>query len=201
MLYDNQLSYKDYDKILQRTDADGWDYQCPNPECQAMGCFKRYSTYFRHLIVFEDGTLFDYEIEILRLKCLSCGITTNILPLEVIPFWQYSISLVLFILSITSTTDNVSVLHTAEEIASSFQLFYRYLLILREYNDRMVLLFRSLFLWSEKRNPSFEEIVSLARSKSPPFPQEDFLKMYRYPLFLHRRSTVSYPLRFGFRLS
>ena len=199
MLYDNRIFYKNYNEILQRTDAEGWNYySCPNPECRAKGCFKRYSTYIRHLVILEDENLEDLEIEILRLKCLSCKHTTNILPMEAIPFWQYSITLVFLILSIVTSPKGQAISKIAEDIESSFQLFYVYLRIFNEYRDKLILLFRSLSLCNREENPPIRTLVAMACSKPPPFPQEDYMRTNRSPLFLHRRNTVSYPLRCGF---
>lgn len=197
MIIDFTHSFKDYDEILNFYGI--WDYECPNPECRAkQHPLRRHAKYTRNLILWDsqDSRLKEKQIDILRLKCCSCGTTHAVLPMDAIPFFVYSIQAFLALLSLCLEEDG-SVPQTEKETGVSFQLLYRFLRLFREYTGMLMLLLRREALWEGEEKLSRGQLLSRLSGKAPPWPQSSFFQCFRTPLFLHRRSTVSYPLRFG----
>lgn len=197
MIIDFNHSFKDYHEILNFYGV--WDYACPNPECRAKHHpMRRHGRYGRSLVLWDSGAclLMEGRMEILRLKCISCGSTHAVLPMDVIPFFAYSVQAVLALLSLCME-ENGSVVQTEKETGVSCQLLCRFLRIFHEYSGKLMLFLRREALWEGEGKPAGNRLLALLYGKSPPWPQSSFFRVLRVPLFLHRRSTVSYPLRFG----
>ena len=197
MILDFTHSFKDYHEILDFYGV--WDYECPNPECGAkQHPMRRHARYGRSLVMWDAdaGRLKEERMEILRLKCCSCGSTHAVLTMDVIPFFAYSIQAFLALVSLCMA-EKSSVPQTGEKADVSCQLLYRFLLIFHEYAEKLMLFLRMETLWEGERNPLESQILPLLLGKSPPWPQSCFFQKFRSPIFLHRKSTVSYPLRFG----
>lgn len=197
MIIDFTHSFKDYSEILDFYGV--WDYECPNPQCRAkQHPMRRHARYERSLVLWDAdvGRLKEERMEILRLKCCSCGSTHAVLPMDIIPFFAYSNQVFLALLSLCMEKKG-SVLRTEEKTGVSCQLLYRFLLIFHEYAEKLMLFLRMEALWEGEGRPLESRILPLLLGKSPPWPQSRFFQKFRFPLFLHRKSTVSYPLRFG----
>lgn len=195
MILDFTHSFKDYDEILNFYGV--WDYECPNPECQAkQHSLRRHARYGRSLVLWDAdaGCLTENHMDVLRLKCISCGSTHAILTMDMIPFFSYSIQAFLVLLSLCMEG---SVLRTEEKTGVSIQLLYRFLEIFQEYSGRIMLFLRQEGLWKGDGKLLYRQILPLLCGKSPPWPQSSFFRRERTPLFLHRRNTASYPLRFS----
>lgn len=201
MIIDFRHSFKDYDEILNFYGI--WDYECPNPECGAkLHSLHRHARYERNIILWDPETcgLRDERMEILRLKCSSCGTTHAVLTSDIIPFFAYSIHALLALLSLC-TEPGCSVPQTEKETGISYQMLYRFLLIFHEYTAQLMLFLRLEKLWDAAGQPLDRQLLPLLSRKPPPWFQSSFFRRFRIPVFLHRRSTVSYPLRFGAALS
>lgn len=138
-------------------------------------------------------------MELLRLQCSSCDSTHAILTMDMIPFCTYSVQAVLALISLCMQ-DGGSVPKTEEKTGVSYQLLYRFLTIFHEYRQRLLLFLRIRQLWEDSIAPMARSILSFLYLQPPPWPQSDFFEVIHEPLFLHRRSTVIYPLFFGSRL-
>lgn len=66
---------------------------CQCDKCGAIGNFKNHSSYERFLI----KILKTIKIRVQRVKCNSCGATHALIPKDVIPYKQYSLSLVVLL--------------------------------------------------------------------------------------------------------
>ena len=197
MIIDFSHSFKDYYEILSFYGV--WDYECPNPECRAKNHpLRRHAKYERWLVLWnaEQGSPEEVRMEILRLKCSSCGKTHAVLTMDMIPFFSYSIYAVLALLAMC-TEPGSSALHTETKTGVSYQMLYRFLALLREYAQRLALFLRLESLWTHPGPPLDGQIVLLLGAQPPPWPGSRFWWHFHTPLFLHRRSTVSYPLVFG----
>jgi len=64
---------------------------CPSCGCLASGNLHRHGYYWRYGIEGEDHI----RIPICRYKCLSCGITISILPDFLIPYFQYTLHMII----------------------------------------------------------------------------------------------------------
>ena len=196
MIIDFNCQCKDYStKIAARKDSDGWDYSCPN--CGKVGQFEYFATYFRHLITVEDFDLIDMCMEIHRIKCLSRNTTHGILPMEAVPFFQFGIPAIFMLVQLIADESARKTTKSADANGISPQLLYRYLLIVRNHMDELTCLFRSMGLWKSPEDPSLTELITIARSGDPPFPQEEYYRKYQKPIFLNRRSTGKYTFRTG----
>lgn len=197
MIIDFNHSFKDYNEILDFYGV--WDYECPNPGCRAkQHPMRRHARYERSLVLWDAdaGRLKEEHMDILRLKCCSCGSTHAVLTMDIIPFFAYSSQAFLALLFLCMA-EKSSVPRTSEKADVSFQLLYRFLLIFHEYAEKLILFLRMEALWEGEGKLPESRILPLLLGKSPPWPQSCFFQKFRSPLFLHRKSTVSYPLCFG----
>lgn len=201
MIIDFTHSFKDYDEILNFYGI--WDYECPNPKCKAkQHPMRRHAKYERSLVLWDADAcrIKEERMDVLRLKCISCGTTHAVLPMDAIPFFVYSVQAFLGLLFLC-LEEGSSVPRVEKETGVSFQLLYRFLRIFREYAGKLMLFLRRDALWEGEGKPSGSRILSLLSGKSPPWPQSCFFQSFHAPLFLNRQSTVSYPLRFGAAVS
>ena len=92
MIIDFSLSRNNYHEILKF--YGDWSYQCP--VCGAKHHLVRHGSYERYLIFPGDDTALEYTcMTVLRLKCTSCSATHAVLPMDIIPFHQFSVQAVL----------------------------------------------------------------------------------------------------------
>lgn len=197
MIIDFFHSFKDYHEILSFYGI--WDYECPNPKCRAKNHpLHRHARYERGLVLWDaqNCALMDARIEILRLKCSSCGKTHAVLTMDMIPFFSYSIYAFLALIAMCMEPGG-SVLRTEEKTGVSYQLLYRFLTLFHEYRQRLMLLLRLESLWSRPGQPLDSQVILLLKSQHPPWPGSCFFSHFQAPIFLHRRSTIAYPLVFG----
>ena len=68
------------------------------PHCGAKYNCTFFSTYFRNMITFENGSKTCHNISITRVFCNSCHHTHAILPDNLIPYGSYSLSFILTVL-------------------------------------------------------------------------------------------------------
>ena len=194
MIIDFSHSFKDYHEILSFYGV--WDYECPNPECRARNHpLRRHAKYERGLVLWdaENRMPKDVRLEILRLKCSSCGKTHAVLTMDMIPFFSYSIYAFLALIAMCMEPGG-SVLRTEEKTGVSCQLLYRFLAVFHEYAQLLMLFLESL--WGRPGQPLDRQAISLLGSQPPPWPGSRFFWRFHAPLFLHRRSTAAYPLVF-----
>ena len=89
---------------------------CRCDKCGAIGNFKNHSCYERFLI----QILKTEKIRIQRVKCVSCGTTHALIPKDVIPYKQYSLSLVVLLFLIWADSskkkdcENIAVPNTSK---------------------------------------------------------------------------------------
>ncbi|MCM1193673.1 MAG: DUF6431 domain-containing protein, partial [Butyrivibrio sp.] len=158
-------SFKDYDEILNFYGV--WDYECPNPECRAgMHPLHRHGRYKRGLILWDgkNNRPQEEQMEILRLKCSSCGTTHAVLTMDMIPFCVYSIQALLALLAMCMEAEG-SVLRTEERTGVSYQMRYRFLLIFHGYRERLSLFVRLETLWKGSAQPLDRQILPLLQAK------------------------------------
>lgn len=191
MIIDFGHSFKDYDEILNFRGI--WDCSCP--KCGAGHSMHRHGKYSRHLICWEEGRLLETDGEILRLKCSSCHSTHAVLTMDIIPFFSYSLPAFLALLGLCLQPDG-SVPKTERKTGVSYQMLYRMFFIFREYHERLMLLLRRESLWNAAGHPLLRQLLPLLWQKSPPWMQSAFFRAYRSPVFLHRRTTDTFPLYF-----
>lgn len=144
----------------------------------------------------EEGCLSETRGKILRLQCSSCESTHAILTMDIIPFFIYSMAAFQALIELCLGLDG-SVPKTEEQTGVSYQLLYRFLMIFNEYREKLSILLRQESLWDSSANPLPREVLAILSAQPPPKIETAFFRTFRTPLFLHRRSTVSYPLRFG----
>ncbi len=162
----------------------------------------RHGKYERNLIIWDPDScqLKDERMEVLRLKCRSCGSTHAVLTMDIIPFFVYSIQAFLNLISLCMKPEG-SVLQTERETGVSYQVLYRFLLIFHGYAKKLALFLRREGLWEAFGHPLGRQMLPLLFVKPPPWLQSGVFRQERVPLFLHRRTTAAYPLLFGAALS
>lgn len=166
-----------------------FEYVCP--KCGAKTRFHRHGTYLRSVTYFlRDGTIVFEPIEILRLKCLSCHATHSILPGDLIPFQVYSLPVVLFLRKQILIEKN-SLHYTIKKTHCTLQTIYQKLQLLKrnviliEYYLRQVSLYTKTVLLPLKQ--------ALILLLSPSMKVWSYFQCHGQPLFLNRRTTISYP--------
>lgn len=104
---------------------------------------RRHATYERGLILWDPETfeLKEEQMEVLRLKCSSCGRTHSVLTMDMIPFFICSVQAFLALIHLCMEPEG-SVLGTAERTGVSYQLPYRFLKLFHEYVGSLTLLLR-----------------------------------------------------------
>lgn len=193
MIIDFSLSRNNYHEILEF--YGDWKYQCP--VCGAKHRLIRHGFYERYLIFPGDDTVFEYIcMRVLRLKCTSCGTTHAVLPMDIIPFHQFSVQAVLIVL-LSVVSPGSSVPKTARQMDIPYQMAYLFLALYRRYEASILLMLRKLGFWESTVPLCSPVSIALLTEPPPPFPQMQFFEEYRHPLFLSRQGTASYPLRFA----
>ena len=192
MIIDFSHSFKDYNEILNFYGI--WEYACPG--CNAGHSLHRHAKYERNLIVYESQGLVEKQLEILRLQCGSCHSTHAILTSDMISFFIFSIEAFLYLIAMCLAPES-SVLKAEQKTGISYQLLYRFLQIFHEYRDKLILFLRRQELWVRAEHPLSRQLLKLLYFEPPPWLDILFFKQFRVPLFIHRRTTVSYPLLFG----
>lgn len=71
------------------------------PSCGAKGQCRIYASYERYIVDLNDGKVVSEKIRITRVRC-TCGHTHAILPDLIIPYRQYSLPFILYILNLWS---------------------------------------------------------------------------------------------------
>lgn len=193
MIIDFSLSRNNYNEILEF--YGDWKYQCP--VCGAKHHLTRHGAYERYLIFpGDDAVLECIRMTVLRLKCTSCGSTHAVLPMDIIPFHQFSVQAVLIVL-LSAVSPRSSVPKAAGRMDISYQLAYAFVALYRRYEARILLILRKLGLFESAAPLSSPESAAFLTGSPPPFPQMQFFQEYLSPLFLSRHNTAAYPLHFA----
>lgn len=193
MIIDFSLSRNNYHEILEF--YGDWKYQCP--VCGAKHHLIRHGSYERYLIFPGDDTVLEYTcMTVLRLKCTSCDTTHAVLPMDIIPFHQFSVEAVLIVL-LSAASPGSSVPKTARRMDISYQLAYTFLALYRRYEASILLMLKKLGIWENAAPLCTSVSIAFLTGSPPPFPQMHFFKEYCHPLFLSRHNTAAYPLHFA----
>lgn len=196
MIIDFDTSYKDYNEnILSFYGI--WNYKCPC--CHASGSLNRHGTYHRYLLVLTTSLsdtylLEELRLEILRLRCSSCGHTHAVLPAECIPFTGTSVYLLITVCS--HFYQKQSVTSTASNFQISWQFLYLLISRLQLFQERLELLMRELNAWNQKDHITASIAIQFF-AKNLVNNCWLFFARYASPFGIRRKSTNSYPLVFS----
>lgn len=220
MLNQTKVNCKNYSELILKGfhggQASKGEFRCNNPDCRC-DIFYRHGTYERNVLRFEfepvlgpedsiafelpDGTsCVDTRMEILRVQCAGCGITHGIAAADIIPFQVFSLpaflSIILYLLGdISGANSGHLVLHPVEGL--SWHVQKRILRIYQDYHVRMMTALRTQGLYAEAADLSDHTLAMIYLGLSPPPGAVlAFLRCHKHPMFVSRRSTVSYPLCF-----
>lgn len=195
MIIDYTTNSKNYsEKILEFYGI--WPFECPS--CHAKHAFHRHGTYNRHLLTLNNQSLDENAMDILRIKCSSCGHTHAILPIDVIPFHIYATTCILTICS-KFYIEEKSILTISNESNISYQLIYKFLNIFNLFLNHIQHLLRQLEILKYSEQVSCQKVMlTLSLYESTTKFIIAYLKHYRSPLFLTRRCTSSYFFTIGF---
>ena len=148
-----------------------------------------------------------HRIQILRVVCRDCGRTHAILPSDVIPFHQISMVLMMSLfmmirLNDKSSEQRIRVPQSArgdEDLyqAVSWQYLHALFQILQQYLPRMIAALRQSLIYTQSVDPRADELLRIYLDGSHPSRAYlAYLRLFRCPLFVSRRNTVTYPLRY-----
>jgi len=179
MVFDFSKICKTYDaKIYKKSDF----AKTSCPKCPAVGRFKLYGSYQRHVLYFIDQGLIYKYIEIKRIMCCSCKTTHAVMPGDIIPYKLLSLFIVLFII-ILFYVEKTPVLKIAAGWNFSFQFIYYSLAVYQIHATRIYQYFRE----TSRRviPPELDDagIVSLIKEPYTIF-QSGYIKLNKRPCFM-----------------
>ena len=224
MITDESVNINEYRvKILagfHGGEASRGKYMCENPRCRCQ-VFYRHGIYERFVVELSDEALekssledllshfndYCHRIQILRVVCRDCGRTHAILPSDVIPFHQISMVLMMSLfmmirLNDKSSEQRIRVPQSArgdEDLyqAVSWQYLHALFQILQQYLPRMIAALRQSLIYTQSVDPRADELLRIYLDGSHPSRTYlAYLRLFRCPLFVSRRNTVTYPLRY-----
>lgn len=167
--------------------------KCKCDHCGAIGRFHRHASYSRYFISFESNTPQIQTLDILRVQCVSCQKTHSVLPKDVIPFQLHSLHYVLTILQ-TFYTTSPSKRSTAKAMETNIDFVRRKLLLFQFALSSLEAFLRETGQLTSDTNLSLKTALSYLLEES--FDFKAYFRTHNVPLFLNRRNTSSYPLRF-----
>jgi len=88
--YDFKLNIHEYEKMGKENEFPVFD-RCPGCGCVSQGNLHRHGYYWRYGIEGNNHI----RIPICRYKCLSCRVTISILPNFLIPYFQYTLHMII----------------------------------------------------------------------------------------------------------
>lgn len=192
MIIEFQVFSKDYKKEILNCGR-SFDYTCP--KCGAKANFYRHGTYSRSVTYLSDtGEVLFETLDILRIQCQSCDSTHGILPSDAIPFQVYSLPVVLFLCG-EIFINKASIRSTARKMGCAVQTVCQKLSLLKRCLALIEFFLRQASLYTAA--VSVPPAQALALLLSPDMKFSSYYRCHGHPLFLDRRSTVSYPLYFS----
>lgn len=133
MVYDFQTTCKTYDKNIYNRK---YFEATPCPACPAIGRFVMHGSYSRYAIYFGDGKTMLRQVEIKRIKCVSCKTTHAVMPRDIIPYEILSIFVFVSVL-VSFHLKDVPVLKISEKRGFSFQFIYSVMRAFRMHLDNV----------------------------------------------------------------
>jgi len=122
------INLKDY---LTAIASPGFYQVLDCPSCCAPRSLKRHGKYERYLLVSEQGQLTWLQTPIIRIRCRSCGSTHALLPADVVAYCQYSLPVLIILLS-QILLESASVPQVAQQYQCPIWSVY---LVLRRYEQ------------------------------------------------------------------
>lgn len=141
MIIDFTSNFNNYNnKVLNNYNV--FQYTCP--KCGAKHCFTRHGCYERSICFIDNnGGIKESRLDILRLKCGSCGSTHAIFPCDIIPYCFYSCSFILRALTDYFQRER-KLLDICIFYNISFQVLYQFISRLLTFADSCKIALRNL---------------------------------------------------------
>lgn len=172
-------------------------YVCP--KCGSKHSWIRHATYERNVVIIKNGEFVDSRIKILRLKCNSCNSTHALLPGDIIPYFVYSTSCIIKLIS-EHYTQGYSVLYIAKKYNVPYQLIYWFLNIFVSFVNECNITLRILKIIKGISNLAAKEIIEIITNR---FKDNSFTKEYAmindWPFLMKKfRNNRFIPIYIGF---
>lgn len=193
MILNFEVTSKDYHQNIFIESTTHTFSKCKCDHCGAIGHFHRHASYLRYFISFESNTLQIQTLDILRVQCVSCQKTHSVLPKDVIPFQLHSLHYVLTILQ-SFYTISPSKRSTAKAMETNIDFVRRKLRLFQYALSSLEAFLRETGQLTSDTNLSPKTALSYLLEES--FDFRAYFRAHNVPLFLNRRNTSSYPLRF-----
>lgn len=195
MIIDFRVFSKHYNEKISNCDRSSYhsfEYTCP--KCGAKARFHRHGTYSRWVAYLStSGDIVFETIEILRLKCQSCNSTHSILPGDIIPFQVYSLPVVLFLCE-QILIKKTSIRNTEHKTNCTIQTIYQKLNLLKRSLTLIDFYLRQISLYTATVLVPLTQALTFLLLPTMKF--SSYFHCHGHPIFLNRRSTISYPLYF-----
>ncbi|SFR72348.1 DUF6431 domain-containing protein [Anaeromicropila populeti] len=185
MIIDFSTDSKQYKKNI--LDFRGiWNCQCPT--CGTSHSLRRHGTYKRNVVTVQNGCIYEEKRTLLRLKCISCGHTHAILPVDIIPFRIYTASAVMALCT-SIYVFKKPVLTVSNETSVSFPLLYLFLRLFHSFLPRILLSCHN-FLRPSYKSSAIELLQMLYCTYSFSDFLICYLETYKMPIFYTHRSGI-----------
>lgn len=171
-------------------------WNCSCPKCGVYGDWNRHGSYQRYFSIFEEEQIKTKQMEILRLKCMSCGSTHAILAYDIIPYRIFSLSLFLEIM-MKIYGSNLSIWTLCNTTEFSYQTLRYMLRAFVHLIRRAYLLFWRMWLWDGEEILDNADIIAILNRIEKSELQRRYLEEYKEPLFSARESFGRYALYYG----
>ncbi len=193
MILNFEVTSKHYHQIIFMESTTYTFSKCKCDYCGAIGRFHRHASYLRYFISFESNAPQIQNLDILRVQCVSCKKTHSVLPKDIIPFKLHSLPYVLTLLQ-SFYIQTPSKRSTAKAMETNIDFVRRKLRLFQCALSSLEAFLRETGQLTSDANLSLETALSYLLQES--FDFRAYFRTHNVPLFLNRRSTSSYPLRF-----
>lgn len=193
MILDFHITSKEYNQKIFIESTTHTFSACKCEHCGAMGRFHRHASYSRYFITFDAEIPQVETLQILRVQCLSCKKTHGVLPQDVIPFQIHSMNYILLLLYTFYNKSN-SKRGTAKEMGCNLDFVRKKLLLFQKYLISIEAYLREIGQWDSTSHLCAKEALSFLCHRD--FDFRAYFSTHHIPIFLNRRNTATYPLRF-----
>lgn len=185
--------YKNCDKKLQYVQSlmpTFSDIENKCPYCKCKDTLIKYGHYKRNLSILEGNSIENYVVSVQRVSCKGCGKTHALLPNFIVP---YIIMACFSITQIVTEAMKSSAYKLYDTIGISFQLIYKYILIVSTFfNDFKILNNQKEYVSVKKFTKTY--FLTNCNSLSTATYRFDFFEFHSWPLFMSKfRNNCSPP--------
>lgn len=159
------------------------------PYCKSKDTLIKYGHYKRNLSIFDGNSIENYIVSVQRVMCKGCGRSHALLPNFIVP---YVIMACFSIAQIVSKAIKSSAYKLYNSVGLSFQIIYKYILIVSSFfNDFKILNNTKEYVSVKKFNKTY--FLANCNSLSTAPYRFDFFEFHSWSLFMSKFRNNSSP--------